>query len=124
MALRISTASTIDCSEVIDNQGRKIGAALYYYPAIVYRNSRRIHDGQVDAEGFPITITEYGRFREVALFTEGAIEEAIKRGAANREDVEAWLGAERREGVLMGTLLGIAVASTVALLAVIVTLST
>ena len=122
MALRITTASTIDCGEIIENRDPRIGAAPHYYPAIVYRNVRRVDTGEVDSEGFPLIETQRGRFREVALFTEAGIEEAIKRGNANREDVERWLAAERREGIMLGAALVVGLLSTAAVVGALLAL--
>lgn len=57
--------SEIHVSEMVDNQERKFGSTLHYYPAtIVYDDMTR-----------------------PALFTRHQLEEAIERAASNPEDI-------------------------------------
>lgn len=115
MALRITTSSYVDCGEVIQNTDRKFGAAVRYFPALVRHGKREVDTGEVDADGSPVVLTQHGDYTDVALFTEAQIEEALERGASNKEDVTAWLAAEGKESVLAWTFLGIGAVSALLL---------
>jgi hypothetical protein len=115
MVLRVTTSSYVDCAEVIENADRKFGSADRYFPALVRHGRREVDTGEVDADGSPVVLTQHGDYTDVALFTEAQIRDALKRGAANKEDVEAWLTGERKEAALAFAMLTVGLGSAMVL---------